>query len=204
MTQTRRKPKQKRALEKYEAILDACTVVLQEKGYKQTTVLEISLESEVAIPTIYQYFSSKEEIFDVWVERVTEQIAQAVETTAATIETEDLPTFINQLLSTGLLMVEQFGPSMRNFMAELPQYVVSQIIEKAITKLTALIASLQEKYPFDAVTANTPQRITIMVRAIMGYLLQTVMTEEKEIETKDLIAELNILVNSYFNAPAPE
>lgn len=204
MTHTRRIPKQKRALEKYEAILDACTVVLQEKGFKQTTVLEISLESDVAIPTIYQYFSSKEEIFDVWVERVTEQIARAVEATAANIETDDLATFIQQLLSTGLLMVEQFGPSMRNFMAELPQTVVSQIIEKAVANLSVLISSLQQKYPFEGVTANSQQRITIIVRAIMGYLLQTVMTEEKEIATEDLIAELNILVNSYFNAPTAD
>ena len=62
----RRIPKQARALAKYESILDACTRVLTEQGYRKTTVTELSLESDVPIATLYQYFQNKDAILVAW------------------------------------------------------------------------------------------------------------------------------------------
>lgn len=48
---------------KREIILEAASKIFSEKGYHMTTVEEIAKEAEVGKGTIYQYFSSKAEIF---------------------------------------------------------------------------------------------------------------------------------------------
>ncbi|HET8705053.1 MAG TPA: helix-turn-helix domain-containing protein [Pseudomonadales bacterium] len=65
----RRKPKQARAEQKYNAILDASARVLQAVGYRRATMSEIHLESGYPYATIYQYFSNKEDIYLAWLER---------------------------------------------------------------------------------------------------------------------------------------
>lgn len=68
----RRKPKQARSLQKYNEILDAAIRVLNNLGYRRTTMSEIHLESGHPYATIYQYFGSKEDIFLAWLERFTD------------------------------------------------------------------------------------------------------------------------------------
>lgn len=65
----RRKPKQARAIQKYNEILDASARVLNQIGYGRTTMSEIHLESGHPYATIYQYFSNKEDIYLAWLER---------------------------------------------------------------------------------------------------------------------------------------
>lgn len=69
----RRKPRQARALEKYNAILDASARVLESVGYRRATMSEIHLESGYPYATIYQYFGNKEEVYLAWLERFLER-----------------------------------------------------------------------------------------------------------------------------------
>lgn len=69
----RRKPRQARAVAKYNAILDASARVLDNVGFRNATMSEISLESGLPYATIYQYFSCKEDIYLGWLERFMEQ-----------------------------------------------------------------------------------------------------------------------------------
>lgn len=68
----RRKPKQARAVEKYNVILDASARVLESVGYRRATMSEIHLESGYPYATIYQYFGNKEEVYLAWLERFLE------------------------------------------------------------------------------------------------------------------------------------
>lgn len=71
-TKQRRKPKQARALAKYNDILDASARVLENVGYRRATMSEIHLESGHPYATIYQYFGSKEDVYLGWLERFME------------------------------------------------------------------------------------------------------------------------------------
>lgn len=71
-TKQRRKPKQARALAKYNDILDASARVLEDVGYRRATMSEIHLESGHPYATIYQYFGSKEDVYLGWLERFME------------------------------------------------------------------------------------------------------------------------------------
>lgn len=58
----RRRPVQKRSIERFERLLDACAALLDEAGYAALTTKEVARRAEVPIGTLYQFFSDREEL----------------------------------------------------------------------------------------------------------------------------------------------
>ncbi|MFJ1797511.1 TetR/AcrR family transcriptional regulator [Streptomyces sp. NPDC088180] len=56
----RRLPVQKRSLERFERLLDACAELLDEVGYSALTTKEVARRAGVPIGTLYQFFSDRE------------------------------------------------------------------------------------------------------------------------------------------------
>ncbi|MET9468456.1 TetR family transcriptional regulator [Streptomyces sp. NPDC006544] len=56
----RRRPVQKRSVERFERLLDACAELLDEVGYAALTTKEVARRAEVPIGTLYQFFSDQE------------------------------------------------------------------------------------------------------------------------------------------------
>ncbi len=69
MERKTRIPTQKRALEKYNRILEAAYKLFNEKGYYNTTTADISKEANVATGSVYAYFEDKKEIYIKVIER---------------------------------------------------------------------------------------------------------------------------------------
>jgi len=59
MSELRRKQKEKRE----KAIIEAAKSLITEKGYRNTSIEDIAKEAEVGVATVYNYFSTKQELF---------------------------------------------------------------------------------------------------------------------------------------------
>ncbi|MFF4623982.1 TetR family transcriptional regulator [Nonomuraea jabiensis] len=61
MTSTlRRRPAQRRSVERVERMLDECALLLDEVGYEAMTTKEVARRAEVPIGTFYQFFHDKQ------------------------------------------------------------------------------------------------------------------------------------------------
>ncbi|WP_433433558.1 TetR family transcriptional regulator [Nonomuraea sp. CA-141351] len=61
MTSTlRRRPAQRRSVERVERMLDECALLLDEVGYESLTTKEVARRAEVPIGTFYQFFPDKQ------------------------------------------------------------------------------------------------------------------------------------------------
>jgi AcrR family transcriptional regulator len=87
MTSTlRRRPAQRRSVERVERMLDECAHLLDEVGYESLTTKEVARRAEVPIGTFYQFFSDKQGLvralalrnLDAFLIRVTESVSHAV------------------------------------------------------------------------------------------------------------------------------
>jgi AcrR family transcriptional regulator len=76
----RRRPKQRRARQTVEAVLDAVARVLKRDGVKAVTTNRIAEVAGVSIGSVYQYFPDKRAIFIALHQRHIEQIDRMVET----------------------------------------------------------------------------------------------------------------------------
>ncbi|MDP9865623.1 MULTISPECIES: TetR/AcrR family transcriptional regulator [Streptosporangium] len=56
----RRRPAQRRSLERVERMLDECARLLDEAGYEALTTKEVARRAEVPIGTFYQFFTDKQ------------------------------------------------------------------------------------------------------------------------------------------------
>src|SRR5436853_3070551 len=55
----RRKPVQRRSVERFERMLDACAELLDDVGYDAMTTSEVARRAGVPIGTLYQFFDGK-------------------------------------------------------------------------------------------------------------------------------------------------
>lgn len=87
MTSTlRRRPAQRRSVERVERMLDECALLLDEVGYDALTTKEVARRAEVPIGTFYQFFPDKQGLvralalrnLEAFLTRVGERIATAV------------------------------------------------------------------------------------------------------------------------------
>ncbi|EJO5347379.1 TetR/AcrR family transcriptional regulator [Clostridium botulinum] len=73
MERKTRIPTQKRALEKYNRILDAAYKLFNEKGYYNITTADIAKEADVATGSLYAYFEDKKHIYIKVIEKLNEK-----------------------------------------------------------------------------------------------------------------------------------
>lgn len=76
----RRRPKQRRARETVEAVLDAVIRILKRDGYRAITTNRIAEVAGVSIGSVYQYFPDKASIFNALHQRHIDQIDRMVQT----------------------------------------------------------------------------------------------------------------------------
>jgi len=77
----RRQPKQRRARQTVDAVLDAVVRVLKREGFDAITTNRVAEVAGVSIGSVYQYFPNKRAIFVALHQRHIEEIDRIVETT---------------------------------------------------------------------------------------------------------------------------
>ncbi|MCG8672439.1 MAG: TetR/AcrR family transcriptional regulator [Pseudomonadales bacterium] len=195
----RRKPKQARALKKYNAILDACTQLLLLQGYEKITILELSVESDVAVPTLYQYFENKEAIFIAWVDRVMDQVLTNVANMEATLTQIDLNEHIEPLVKTALFSVNYYRPGLQQLLSEVPNALSSKVIDRMESKTLSSVKGLY-KHQFQKASdpLNLERRLLTLIRLITGYFVQAIMNE-RDINIHEESGDLACLVSLYLS-----
>jgi AcrR family transcriptional regulator len=79
-TSVRRRPKQRRARQTVEAVLDAVVRLLKRDGFKAITTNRIAEVAGVSIGSVYQYFPDKRAIFTALHQRHVDHIDRMVQT----------------------------------------------------------------------------------------------------------------------------
>src|ERR1700691_6140000 len=80
-TAVRRRPRQRRAHQTVEAVLDAVSRVLKRDGVDAVTTNRIAEVAGVSIGSVYQYFPDKRAIFLALHDRHSERVGRVIEST---------------------------------------------------------------------------------------------------------------------------
>ena len=119
----RRRPKQRRARETVEAILDAVTRILKREGSEAITTNRIAEVAGVSIGSLYQYFPDKRAIFITLHRRHIEQIDRLVERTLVEHATGSLEDLMRALVDA-MIDAHSGGPEFYQLlMVEVPHRV---------------------------------------------------------------------------------
>ena len=117
---TRRQPKQRRALETVDAVLDAVLRILKREGAAAVTTNRIAEVAGVSIGSLYQYFPDKRAIFHALHGRHIEQVDQLIERTLVAHASSALEELVKALMEA-MIEIHEGAPELyQALMAELP------------------------------------------------------------------------------------
>lgn len=193
----RRKPRQARAIAKYNGILDASARVLENVGYRRATMSEIHLESGYPYATIYQYFGSREDVYLAWLERFMETSIFELATLIRNAPKGDLDRFIEIAVRYSLEQIlghRKILGRLINGMSLISSRLVEIMEERSALWIAQALGPEMSRY-------NNPRLLDNMVtaaRAGNGYWLMLVLNNKRDIdiaqETKNYAALIKALL----------
>lgn len=194
----RRKPKQARAIQKYNEILDASARVLNQIGYGRTTMSEIHLESGHPYATIYQYFSNKEDIYLAWLERFMDnsifELAGKVNRASELNQGERIELSVRYSLEQ-IVLHRQTLSLLVNGMGLVSSRLVEQVEEKSRGWIKRAFGPNIERPE----NAALMEKMLTATRAGNGYWLMLMLNTRRDIdidqETENVAALINALLS---------
>ena len=112
----RRRPKQRRAQQTVDAVLDAVVRLLKRRGVRAVTTNRIAEVAGVSIGSVYQYFPDKQAIFVALHQRHIDQIDRMVETTLIKHATSSLDDLMRAMIE-GMIDAHSADPELYELLA---------------------------------------------------------------------------------------
>src|SRR5208282_3960199 len=97
-TAVRRRPRQRRAHQTVEAVLDSVVRILKREGVDAVTTNRIAEVAGVSIGSVYQYFPDKRAIYVALHQRHVDQIDRIVESTLVDHAASSLDDFVRAMI----------------------------------------------------------------------------------------------------------
>jgi AcrR family transcriptional regulator len=162
----RRKPKQARAHDTVEVLLDAAARVLARHGYARATTNRIAEAAGVSVGTVYEYFSNKEGVFDALIRRELEALVVAFRAQGLAPDVA-LDTRIESFLRAGMGAMRH-GPELFRALEAVPGAIFRQQLAGARQLVTGLVEQLLAMHRDELRVADLGLAAFIVVSAVEG------------------------------------
>ena len=197
---TRRAPKQERAQEKIELILEAATRIIDKDGLEGLTTNRIAELAGISIGTLYQYFGSKAAILEVLGQRemktVNENIIATLSNSKSGESQEPARILIDCVLGA-------FGGRSRVH-RELLEYAWQMGHANNIDASSKLIANLLATKGVPNANGQairfSPEEAFVITHAFTGVIRASIGQSAKEMSIEEIKIKLLFLIKSFVNA----
>ncbi|MFD5342459.1 TetR/AcrR family transcriptional regulator [Streptomyces anulatus] len=193
----RRLPVQKRSLERFERLLDACAELLDEVGYSGLTTKEVARRAEVPIGTLYQFFSDREGLvgalaarnLESFLGRVTERLEREAPDGVAGMVEVTVDEFVAMRRTITGFGVVDFGAAGQDHTLE-PGRDNNTAVAGQLRALTASLTGVEDD-------AELELALRVALECADGVLQLAFRTHPQG--DPQLIAECKHVLNSYLN-----
>ncbi len=193
------------------ALLDATGALLEQNGYRKTSVEDIARMARVSRATAYLYFATKDDLIGAWMARSNARqlvLVQAEAQNAAPNATAQIAAFLLARILIRLDSAQPFNASIDEFLAALRPRVLQERDkhhEAEALALTPFLAGAAQNGEIAALAdpTATARLLLLGTRALLPYSLSSAQLGERaQVETRarGLIA---LLMNGLKEAPLP-
>lgn len=196
----RKQPKQQRAKELVNRILQATEQYIAQHGLKELTTPKISEQSGVGVGSIYQYFNNKQEIVEYLLEQKSHELGQALKEYVLCHKSPELDVLIEGAISFGFEQMQANNGFYIEIIRNLHQLDTQKAMDILHTHFFELWVFVFSKF----YAGSAPERIGIKAFVIINSTLYTMMSycsqapnTFSEIELKQ---ELTSMIVNYINS----
>jgi AcrR family transcriptional regulator len=196
----RQKPKQQRALDTIDTILEAAAQVVAQEGTEGASTNAIADRAGFGVGTLYQYFRNKEALLLGLMQREADKIRAEVSDLTKHGENRSVDENIRALVR---ILIRAFGsrPHVRRalivFLAGKVDLRKMQAIAEDIAGIIRDAMRWRNDLPMPS-----QLRFRMLSRAVMGTIRTTVVAEPDRVLTQEFEDELVALITAYLTAPA--
>jgi AcrR family transcriptional regulator len=199
----RRTPRQRRARETVDAIVEAAAQVFAQDGLQRSTTARIAEVAGVSVGSMYQYFPNKESLITALFERESNHHQRVFLELAAERGIDDMPALIRAYVAALIAMLEANAPLNRVLLEEVPRVAglgPTQAVDAAAARSLQLLLELGR----DRIRPkNLRVAAMLLVRALRYNTIALVREPLVGTEREDFIDELSAMLASYLLAPRP-
>lgn len=166
----RKRPQQSRAVATVEAILEAASQVLVERGHAGMTTTRVAARSGVSVGSLYQYYPSKDALLVALLDLKLSRMMTAIE--AATGRTRGRP-FAERAraIVEAVFVVKSADPALTVALAECPpQLGGKQLLQNQLRPIVALLRRLLDEHRAELRIADPDLCAWMMVHAVNGVV----------------------------------
>ncbi|MFD3517614.1 TetR/AcrR family transcriptional regulator [Streptomyces sp. NPDC058657] len=197
----RRRPVQKRSIERFERLLDACAELLDEAGYAALTTKEVARRAGVPIGTLYQFFSDRQGLtgalaarnLESYLERVADRLEREAPGGVAGLVEVAVDEFVAMRRTVTGFGVVDFGAAGQDHLLE-PDRDNNTAVAGRLRALTASLTGVQDD-------ADLEIAVRVALECADGVLRLAFRTDPEG--DPQLIAECKRVLDSYLTARIP-
>jgi AcrR family transcriptional regulator len=158
----RRVPNQERARVLVAAILEASAHVLEVHGFEEATTARIAKKAGVSVGSLYQYFSTKEALFDALTATLIERLMFAV-APAVAVKTGTVEERIERVLDAGFKVIAPYPTVLRQLAA-----ATDTAFEARLAGLRLHAIELVGTLLSESVSTLDPEEIGVRARVVVN------------------------------------
>jgi AcrR family transcriptional regulator len=218
----RRKPKQARAQQTIEVVLEGAARVLARRGYAAATTNRIAAEAGVSVGTVYEYFAGKDAVFEALIQREIGALVRAFQAqgfggdtrvadaagpadgarragAAAGADGARLEDEVRGLIAAGMQAMRH-GPELYRVLETVPGAAFRRHLAGAREIVVDLVRQLLERHRDEVRVADLGLAAFVVVSAVEGVGTNA----DAGVFDERLARELVSLVVSYLTGPPPK
>lgn len=195
----RKKPQQDRSRETVEAIVEATTQLLVERGYRGATTERIARRAGVSVGSLYQYFPTKEAILAAVMERHVDEMLETITSRLAALTSADLAETARALVEASLAAHARHPALHRVLVEEVPRVGrLARVQEVEVAIMSLLKHYLQVQGEAEEIRSVEADVASLLLYRAIEAVTHTVVLERPELlREARLVDELTQLVVRY-------
>ena len=186
----KKRPRQRRSQETFDALVDACTWLLPRRGYAGTTTNHVAERADVNIASLYEYFPGKDAIVAQVAERLVERVLGRLAEGAARVlhapEDEAVRLWIEWIHDT----VSREKRLVSVFLYQVPYTDQLEPIQAIRARLLELSQEVR-RHAGGFVRADfSDASLHLLINLVTSTIMQSVLDPPQDVSRRELLDEL--------------
>jgi AcrR family transcriptional regulator len=201
-TTARKQPKQERARETVDVILEAMARTLVRVGYDRASTNRVALEAGVSIGSLYQYFPNKEALVAALIDRHTEMMTARCQGALAEAQGKPLREAVDVVIRS-MVLAHAVNPRLHVLLQEqVPRIGKLKRIDQIHDELTNKVRQMLEERQTEVKVDDLELAAFFTVQTVDSLLHAVLSKRDGKWDSERLIQEISRVVVAYLTSPS--
>ena len=198
----RRKPRQERSKAMVNSLIDATALTIAEHGISGANTVLIAGKAGVSVGSLYQYFDSKEDLFEGVLEQMNCGLLAIVNAQIEQLTNKDIRVFIRDLLGQVWQFLEENDQRYLHIVKHWAQLDFVRFMNELQNRMTTAFAVYIMHHPTNAPVSELPTKIYVLINSVLFTIVRHVSDPAPHINRAQIIEVFAQLAEQVFGAPA--